>query len=107
MQYQKLIKFIGDMLNYENLPIIVAGDFNDWSNQSSSFFENILGIQEVYRRIHGHFAKTFPATFPLLCLDRIYVKGFIVLNSTVIKTDLSHSLSDHLPLFSEVEFYEK
>lgn len=106
IQYEKIVKHIHMKKDEENIPIIIAGDFNDWNKKSSIYFEKKLGMVEVYKKIHGHYAKSFPAGFPFLSLDRIYVKNFKVINSTVLLQKSVNILSDHLPLFCEVEFNE-
>jgi endonuclease/exonuclease/phosphatase family metal-dependent hydrolase len=47
---------------------------------------------------------TFPASFPLLRLDRCYVDGaFAVRSVDVVRTPLARRASDHLPLVVELE----
>ena len=87
----------------EKMPLILAGDFNDWNKKSSEIFENTLGMRDAYKAVHGHFAKTFPAKRPLLSLDRIYLKNFKILGSHVLGHSNEIYLSDHLPLFCEAE----
>jgi endonuclease/exonuclease/phosphatase family metal-dependent hydrolase len=81
-------------------PLIIAGDFNDWSYTEREF-ENTLGLQEIFKNLRGSYAKSFPAWQPSLPIDRIYFRG--------VKAELCHrfhqspyrNLSDHLPLFAE------
>ncbi len=107
VQYQKIKNFL--LLNSEILagPLVIAGDFNDWNKQSSDVFERELSMQEVYKSTHGYFAKSFPSIYPLFCLDRIYVKNLTIKKSNLLKTNneqtLFSQLSDHLPLYCEVE----
>lgn len=107
-QYKKIEKHVHLKNSKENIPIIIAGDFNDWNKKSSSYFEDNLGMNEVFKTVHGHYAKTFPAGFPLLSLDRVYVKNLKILDSAVISQKATRGvLSDHLPLICEVEFNEE
>lgn len=106
-QYKKIAKHIHVQNNKENIPIIIAGDFNDWNKKSSSYFEDSLGMKEVYKAVHGHYAVTFPAGFPFLSLDRVYVKNFKIIDSSIMSQKTTHILSDHLPLICVVEFYEE
>ena len=55
--------------------LIVAGDFNDWHNRAEEQWSRALGLHEAHSVIHGRPARSFPAAFPLLRLDRIYVRG--------------------------------
>lgn len=108
-QYQKIKKQI--LLNDHNkTPFIMAGDFNDWNKKCAFVFEHELKMQEVYQTINGSFAKTFPAAYPLLCLDRIYVKNVNIKNAEILRPKSFHAtsayLSDHLALICEVELYE-
>ncbi len=61
-----------------NAPLIIAGDFNDWSSRGGHAFANRLKLKEVFEHHAGKAARSFPAWFPLLKLDRIYVRGFQV-----------------------------
>ena len=84
-------------------PVIVAGDFNDWRQRADAQL-NRSGLKEVFVEVHGAPAKTFPARFPLLCLDRIYVRNLTIHNPrTSYQRPWSH-LSDHAPLAVEVLF---
>lgn len=107
LQYQKIKEHILSKNSDDETPIIIAGDFNDWNKQCAHVFEVDLGMQEVHKTIHGKFAKSFPAPYPMLCLDRIYVKNLKVKNALILKPKKTHGslahLSDHLPLFCEVE----
>ena len=58
---------------------------------------------EVCKEKSGRFAKTFPAGWPLLTLDRIYVKNVKVIESKVWVHLPHRHFSDHLPLYCEVE----
>jgi endonuclease/exonuclease/phosphatase family metal-dependent hydrolase len=85
-----------------DLPIIVAGDFNDWRHRASSILERRLGMSEVSLARHGRTARTFPSVLPLLRLDRIYVRGFKVVTSQVHKGKPWSLLSDHLAVSAEL-----
>lgn len=113
LQYEKIKLFLQGMLDekHSHFPLIVAGDFNDWNKKSSAIFERELFMHEVFKFSRGQYAKTYPAHFPFLCLDRIYVRNFSIIQTEIYypkKTlDLLYHLSDHLPLFCEVDFHEK
>ncbi|HZQ72872.1 MAG TPA: endonuclease/exonuclease/phosphatase family protein [Burkholderiales bacterium] len=85
------------------LPIIVAGDFNDWRHRATAILERRLGMSEVSVAQHGRAARTFPSLLPLLQLDRIYVRGFRVVGSTVHRGKPWSMLSDHLAVSAELE----
>jgi endonuclease/exonuclease/phosphatase family metal-dependent hydrolase len=79
-------------------PLIVAGDFNDWPCKLSGFFRHDLGLLEIFKFSQGRHQRTFPAIFPLLCLDRIYARGFAVQEARVVHEAGWFGSSDHLPL---------
>jgi endonuclease/exonuclease/phosphatase family metal-dependent hydrolase len=99
-------------------PVIIAGDFNDWTNQLSEFLRIRLGVSEVFedqemphglmgylRKLGGmpsrqQPARTFPASMPWLRLDRIYLRGFEVESAEVLRGGLWATLSDHAPIIS-------
>jgi len=85
------------------LPIIVAGDFNDWRHRASAILARRLGMTEVSVARHGRAARTFPSLLPILRLDRIYVRGFNVAASTVHRGKPWSMLSDHLAVSAELE----
>lgn len=84
------------------LPIIVAGDFNDWRHRATSILERQLGMTEVSIAHSGRAPRTFPSLLPLLRLDRIYVRGFDVATSRVHAGRPWSMLSDHLAVSAEL-----
>lgn len=110
LQYQKIKKEIQACLGKEGedkFPFIIAGDFNDWNKKCAHVFEDDLQMKEVHKAIYGNFAKTFPSALPFLSLDRIYVKNAHVASVEILGPKKAHNvlnhLSDHLPLYCEVE----
>jgi len=73
--------------------VIVMSDFNEW-----------MPVGRSLRWIHSRLGKTalirtFPSAFPIFALDRIWVsppQALIAL--TCVKTPLTRTASDHLPL---------
>ena len=74
-------------------PVILLGDTNEW-----------FPLSRAIRTLHGCLGKvpakpTFPAWFPLLPLDRIWVRPRGALEAVrVYKSPLAKVASDHLPL---------
>jgi endonuclease/exonuclease/phosphatase family metal-dependent hydrolase len=91
------------LLADRRLPVIIAGDFNDWRQRASAILEKSLGMTEVSVAAGGRHGRTFPSLLPLLRLDRIYVRGFSVLRSKVHRGPPWSLLSDHLALSAELE----
>src|SRR5258706_2253500 len=85
------------------MPIIIAGDFNDWRQRASAILEKSLGMTEVSLVGGGGHLRTFPSMLPLLQLDRIYVRGFDVVRSEVHRGAPWSLLSDHLALSAELK----
>ena len=128
-------------------PMLIAGDFNDWSNRLAPLFVQQLGLYEVFaiaphqdtgprllrysvERLRNSFRgasqasplsqkvhelgingaarmtpppRTFPAAFPWLRLDRIYQRGFGVRKARVLQGTPWRQISDHAPLYAELE----
>lgn len=130
----------------DHSPLIIAGDFNDWSNKLAPLFVEQLGLYEVFsfspdggtrsrfrlkkpmQWLRQGFSnadraaattiaelganggarmtpppRTFPAVFPWLRLDRIYQRGFAVRSARVLQGTPWTKISDHAPIFAELE----
>jgi endonuclease/exonuclease/phosphatase family metal-dependent hydrolase len=85
-----------------DLPIIVAGDFNDWRQRADAILSGRLGLSEVSKSHSGRAARTFPSVLPLLSLDRIYFRGFKLLAAQVHRGAPWSLLSDHLAVSAEL-----
>jgi endonuclease/exonuclease/phosphatase family metal-dependent hydrolase len=86
-----------------DLPIIVAGDFNDWRHRATAILERRLGMTEVSVAHHGRAMATYPSVLPLLRLDRIYVRGFKVAAAKVHRGKPWSLLSDHLAVSADLQ----
>lgn len=86
----------------DNAPLIVAGDFNDWRRRANDMLLKEAGLKEVFVTAYGEPAKTFPAIFPILSLDRIYVRNCSVHLPVVLPRRPWSHLSDHAPLAAEI-----
>lgn len=85
-------------------PLIVGGDFNDWRQQIHRPLIQRTGLTEVFIDTFGKAAKTFPAHWPLLCLDRIYIRDAQLHRPMVLPRRPWSHLSDHVPLLAELQF---
>ncbi|MCW5624286.1 MAG: endonuclease/exonuclease/phosphatase family protein [Burkholderiales bacterium] len=79
-------------------PLVIAGDFNDWTRRGGRSLVQGLALTEVFEQTRGRPARSFPARMPLLHLDRIYVRGFQVRIAHVHRGALFSKLSDHAAL---------
>ena len=83
-------------------PLIVAGDFNDWRRSASKTLK-ACGLVEAHESVSGGPALTFPARFPLLTLDRIYVRGLAIEGVERPSGAEWRGLSDHAPLVARLK----
>lgn len=83
-------------------PLIIAGDFNDWPASASKKLTTGIGVYEVFKHHHGRHARTFPARFPVLMLDRIYVRGLDTVDARCLQGEPWAKLSDHSALLAEL-----
>src|SRR5690606_19618686 len=84
-------------------PLVVAGDFNDWRQRGQKLLMRSSNLKEVFCERHGGLARTFPARFPLLRLDRIYVRNVMHFEPVPLASRPWTHLSDHAPLAVELK----
>lgn len=99
-QQLKLLCQLLDSLPPE-APVVVAGDFNDWRQRADRQLA-ACGLFEVFSQAFGAPARSFPARWPLLRLDRIYLRNARARAPEVMGRKPWSHLSDHLPLCVEV-----
>lgn len=83
-----------DLINEEpQVPVVLMGDFNEWHPRApvAGKLDAVLGEAERPR--------SFPARFPLLALDRIWVRPReLVVELSAHRHRRARRASDHLPL---------
>ena len=107
-------------------PLIIAGDLNGWGNRLTDLLRMRLNVAEIFdehiatkgvmRGVGSYFqqlmggrtpklkpARTFPAAFPRLRLDRIYLRGFTVESAEVLHGAEWVKLSDHAPILATLK----
>lgn len=79
-------------------PLIIAGDFNDWTRRAGQILTEGMHLREVFEQTAGRPARSFPSVMPLFHLDRIYTRGFRVLQAEVHGGAAFAQVSDHAAL---------
>ena len=83
-------------------PVVIAGDFKDWRLRANLTLARCNGLHEAFEQAYGTVAKSFPARWPLLRLDRIYVRNASTHEPRILSTRPWSHLSDHAPLAVEI-----
>lgn len=101
-QVYRLARFIEENVP-AGAPLLVAGDFNDWGERLDTPMAQ-MGMSRA-RSPDGRMATrlTFPSRVPIFALDRVYMRGFRCVRSSVPRGPAWARMSDHLPLVVELE----
>ena len=105
-QMRQLVSYLQNLPNFDSqTPLIIAGDFNDWQNDGAKFLAQPLDLKEVFTELtpKSKPVKSFPALFPVLSLDRIYIKNLTPLSAKLLKSGAWQKISDHSALWAELE----
>jgi len=102
LQLQALTQRIDQHVPH-NEPMIIAGDFNDWRSNAEKHLHDDLGLEELFVKMEGRHARTFPVWAPLLPVDRIYYRGLTPVACARLNEGHWRDLSDHAALFGEFE----
>lgn len=100
IQLNHLCKRI-DLLVPHHQALIIAGDFNDWRGSATKVLRERLGVQEVFVRLNGDHARTFPSWLPTLKLDRIYFRALSPFSAEVMTDGVWGKLSDHAAVYAQ------
>ncbi|MGH8818001.1 endonuclease/exonuclease/phosphatase family protein [Achromobacter pestifer] len=82
-------------------PLVIAGDFNDWLLRADHGLRD-CDVREIHTSRLGRPARTFPARWPLLRLDRIYVRNVRDWRPLPLASRVWAKLSDHVPISAEI-----
>jgi len=102
-QMQELVERVQRLVPAD-APLIIAGDFNDWRNQASHTFARSLHLHEAFEVKSGKIALSFPCAFPLLRMDRIYVRRLSVQSAEIHAHQPWNKISDHAALSATLNF---
>lgn len=97
-QVEMIHEFVRDEVPAD-AAVVVAGDFNDWGEQTSVLLRT-SGFREFEQ---GRFF-TYPSVLPVVQLDRIFVRGLTPRGMFVPRGRIWRRMSDHLPLLAEFSF---
>ena len=95
IQVRRLLDALGSA---GRAPIVLCGDINEW-----------FAVGRPLRWLHARLGRalavaTFPATFPVFALDRLWVHPRDALRSLVAhRTGTARLASDHLPVVADIE----
>jgi len=107
----------------DDAPLLIAGDFNDWTNRLNQQLYERIRVSEVFHNhqpagfwrslmpqlpqapwnSNGRPVRSFPSAIPMLQLDRIYQRGFTVHKAELLRGAPWRHLSDHCPLLTDLE----
>jgi endonuclease/exonuclease/phosphatase family metal-dependent hydrolase len=85
--------------HFDSGPVLLLGDMNAWRRDKAT--------RRLDREMQAHHNQdwplSFPATRPVLALDRVYARGAQVVELRCHETAESRRASDHLPVVATVE----
>lgn len=99
-QAERLAQLVHESLP-ANAPVVIAGDFNDWSEKLDPVFTDAGLVRACTADVAR--VPTFPSIVPVLSLDRVYTRGLRCTSVMVPRGGTWARLSDHLPLVVELE----
>ena len=102
---RRQVRAIAEHINSQvpaNAPVVLGGDFNDWRQWAHDHLREAAGLREVFLQHTGKAARSFPVRFPLLRLDRLYIRGLAARAPQALGGTPWTALSDHAPLQTEL-----
>jgi endonuclease/exonuclease/phosphatase family metal-dependent hydrolase len=104
-QVDRLLALLADAIP-RDAPLVIAGDFNDWRELAHERMLADSSLAEIHASVSSRPARTFPAWWPWLRLDRIYVRNLLHRPLEMPRRPWSE-LSDHAPLAAEIRLQAK
>jgi len=97
-QVAKLLEALGGDESEEGaMTTVLLGDINEWF----LWGRPVRWLHAHFRSLHAR--RTFPSQWPLLALDRIWVKPFgLVRRVQAHRSPAARMASDHLPLIADI-----
>jgi endonuclease/exonuclease/phosphatase family metal-dependent hydrolase len=88
-----------------DLPVLIAGDCNDWRNTLAAGPFARHGFAHVTAPISRF--RSFPAYFPMGSLDKAYCRGGVLVRTArIVRSAMAKVASDHLPLVVDFHLSE-
>lgn len=87
-------------------PVLLAGDFNDWTRRIDREVTEQMGFQNALAHLTGKAALTWHVRRPVFNLDRVYVRNLKVEHADVLAQPPFRVLSDHFPLLADLSYVE-
>ena len=84
-------------------PILVCGDFNDWSGALDRRARAHGKLHNALWALPKRQRRSFPSWHPVVAIDRIYYRGFRTTRVRVLDGDPWRRLSDHLPVEADLD----
>ena len=98
-EFAAQIDALKPILSSHRGPMLVAGDFNTWSNSRGEYLQQFMAEHELAAI---EFTEDKRTTFWSLPLDHIYLRGMRAVEARVVVVDTS----DHNPLLVTLEIIE-
>ena len=98
-RHSQMDRLLGHMLfrSADNLSTVIVGDLNDWRDSLATATLAANGFTQITRPTSNF--RSFPAWLAIGSLDKAFVRGKVdVRHARIVKTSLSKTASDHLPL---------
>lgn len=106
-QRLKQIKRIEEIINTyvgKDEPVILGGDFNDWTRRLDHIIKG-MGFHNPFAALEKKEGHTWHARRPMFTLDRIYIRNLQVLQVRRFHGHPWTDLSDHLPLWVRLSLH--
>ncbi|GEA05816.1 endonuclease [Alteromonas sp. KUL42] len=101
-QISRIQVYLANKLSAMSVPVILAGDFNEWQFFSGAFKK----INTLLTKVST--GRTFPSTFSFFSLDRVWVSKNLQIKQVIKHKSKPISLmSDHLPIQVTIDVKQK
>jgi endonuclease/exonuclease/phosphatase family metal-dependent hydrolase len=79
-------------------PLVLAGDFNDWTGSLRRAVEERCRVTCALRGLSRAARRSWPSRAPVFGLDRVYLRHLEPESARIVRGEPFASLSDHLPV---------